>query len=104
MNLPYIIGTHVKNTSRVRYDNYCYLVKKKRPYETRGVVIPSCFGVSERLEYGIGLDDLVLKRDLLLLRLSTCTNGCEVRDDLLCVLRLSGSRLSSNQDGLVLVV
>ena len=69
--------------------------------ESGGVVVPHSLGVTPGLKDGVGLDDLVLKGGLSLLPLSRGADGGEVRDDLLGVLRLSGTRLSSNEDGLV---
>merc|ERR1711970_553795 len=65
------------------------------------VVVPHGFGITPSLEDGVGLDDLVLKGGLALLPLSGGADGGEVRDDLLGVLSLSGSRLSGDKDGLV---
>merc|ERR1712073_284192 len=69
--------------------------------ETGGVVIPHSLGITPGLQNGVGGHDLVLKGSLSLLPLSRGADGGEVGDDLLGVLGLSGSRLSSNQDGLV---
>ena len=62
--------------------------------EPGGVVVPHSLGVAPSLEDGVGLDDLVLKRGLALLPLSGGADGSKVRDDLLGVLSLSGTRLS----------
>merc|ERR1711970_1302096 len=67
----------------------------------RRVIIPHGLGITPSLEDGVGLDDLVLKGSLTLLPLSGGADGGEVRDDLLGVLSLSGSRLSCDEDGLV---
>ena len=64
------------------------------------VVVPHCLGVAPSLEDGVGLDDLVLKGGLALLPLSGGADGGKVGDDLLGVLSLSGTRLSSDKDGL----
>merc|ERR1712045_101597 len=69
--------------------------------ESGGVVIPHSLGVTPGLKNRVGSDNLVLKRGLSLLPLSGGADGGKVRDDLLCVLSLSGSRLPSNEDGLV---
>lgn len=63
-------------------------------YETRGVVIPCSFGISERLEDRIGLDNLIFQGDLLFGGFRRRTNLCEIGDDLLCVFRLPSTRLS----------
>merc|ERR1711970_435725 len=69
--------------------------------EPGGVVVPHSLGVAPSLEDGVGLDDLVLKGGLALLPLSRGADGGEVGDDLLGVLGLSGTRLSGDEDGLV---
>merc|ERR1712015_531015 len=69
--------------------------------ESGGVVVPDGLGVPPGLKDGVGLDDLVLKGGLSLLPLAGGADGGEVGDDLLGVLGLSGTRLSSNEDGLV---
>merc|ERR1712015_147358 len=69
--------------------------------ESGGVVVPDGLGVAPGLKDGVGLDDLVLKGGLSLLPLAGGADGGEVGDDLLGVLGLSGTRLSSNEDGLV---
>ena len=66
------------------------------------VIVPHGLGIAPGLQDGVGLDDLVLKGGLTLLPLARRADGGEVRDDLLGVLRLSGTRLSSNLDELVL--
>ena len=77
--------------------------------EPGGVVVPHSLGIAVGLKDGVGLDDLVLKRSLLflsllhLLRAARADKG-EVGDDLLGVLSLSGSRLSGNQNGLILTL
>merc|ERR1719220_881878 len=65
------------------------------------VVVPHSLGIAPSLKDRVGLDNLVLKRGLALLPLSGGADGGEVRDDLLGVLSLSGSRLSGDKDGLV---
>ena len=58
------------------------------------VVVSHGLGVAPSLKDRVGLDDLVLKGGLAFLPLSGGADGGKVRDDLLGVLRLSGSRLS----------
>lgn len=77
--------------------------------ETGGVVVTHGLGVTEGLKDGIGLDDLILQASLLLgsgilVLLFGGTDGGEVRNYLLGVFRLSGTRLSSDQHRLILVV
>lgn len=61
-------------------------------YETRRVVVADGLGVSKGLEDWIGLEDLTLETtDLVIL---VRGNRCQVLDDFLCVLCLSGTRLS----------
>merc|ERR1719273_1673704 len=69
--------------------------------ESGGVVVPHGLGVAPGLKDGVGTDNLVLKRGLSLLPLAGGADGGEVRDDLLGVLGLSGTRLTSNEDRLV---
>ena len=63
-----------------------------------GVVVPDSLGVPPGLQHRVGLDDLVLKGGLSLLPLAGGADGGEVRDDLLGVLSLSGTGLSSDED------
>ena len=70
--------------------------------ESGGVVVPHGLGVAPRLQDGVGLDNLVLEGGLAFLPLAGGADGGEVGDHLLRVLRLSGTRLSSNLDELVL--
>jgi hypothetical protein len=72
--------------------------------ETGRVVITGCLGVSERLKDGIGLDDLVFKGYFLGGGFAGSGDVSEVGNNLLGVLSFSGSRLSSNQDGLILMI
>ena len=73
-----------------------------------GIVVPRSLGISVGLQDGVGCHDLVLKGDLLGLLLGSATSSCghhgQVGDHLLGVLRLSGSRLASDQHGVVLLV
>merc|ERR1712079_604799 len=69
--------------------------------ETGGVVVPHSLGVTPGLQHGVGGHNLVLKRGLSLLPLAGGADGGEIGDDLLGVLGLSGTRLASDQDGLV---
>ena len=77
--------------------------------ESGGVVVPHSLGIAIGLQDRVGLDDLVLKGSLLLFALldllaSAGAHKGEVGDDLLGVLSFSGSRLSGNQDGLILTL
>merc|ERR1719208_64450 len=73
--------------------------------ETGGVVIPGCLGITIGLKNGVGGHNLVLKGDLLLRLLARASgNHGKIGDDLLGVLSLSSSRLSSDQHGVVLLV
>lgn len=79
-------------------------------YETGGVIVTDGLGVTEGFQDGIGLDDLILQTALLLggkILLGLLVGGTdsgEVRNYLLGVLRLSGTRLTGNQHRLILVV
>lgn len=82
-------------------------IRKDNTYETGRVVVTHGLGVTESFQDGIGLHDLVLQIGLLhgrVLLLGRSTDGGEVRNDLLGVLSLSGSRLSGDQHRLVGVV
>ena len=70
--------------------------------KARRVVVSCGLCISVGLQDGVGGHDLILKRHLLL-RLLSSTGGHhgQVSDDLLGVLSLSSTGLSSNQDGLV---
>merc|ERR1711971_1173644 len=72
--------------------------------KSRGVVIPQGLGITPGLQDRVGLDNLVLKTNLALLLLASGTNGGKVRDDLLGVLSLAGTRLTSNENRLVLAI
>merc|ERR1719310_1419859 len=74
--------------------------------ETGGVVIPGGLCISVRLQNGVGGHNLVLKGDLLLDLLGASTSGDhgKIGDDLLGVLGLSSTGLSSDQHGVVLLV
>ncbi len=64
--------------------------------ESGTVVITRCLGVTKGLEDGIRLDDLIFKRDFLCLSwLPTRTHAREVGNDLLRVLCLPSTRLTS---------
>jgi len=65
--------------------------------ETRRVVVANGLGISKRLQQWVSLDDLLLEKALgdLLARLAArASNRCEVLDNLLCVFRLTGTRLA----------
>ena len=75
--------------------------------EAGGVVVPNGLGVAVRLQDWVGLHHLVLQGGLLLLPLlqllaSVGADEGEVGDDLLGVLGLSSTGLTSDQDRLVL--
>ena len=74
--------------------------------ETGGVVIPGGLGITIGLKDGVGGHNLVLKRDLLLDLLGSSASGDhgKIGDDLLGVLSLASTRLSSDQHGVVLLV
>merc|ERR1712073_87014 len=69
--------------------------------ETGRVVVPHSLGVTPGLQDRVGGHNLVLKGSFSLLPLAGGADGGEVGNDLLGVLGLSGTRLASNQDGLV---
>merc|ERR1712243_180277 len=69
--------------------------------ETGRVVISDSLGITPGLQDWVSGNNLVLKGGLSLLPLSRRADGGKVGNDLLGVLSLSGSRLSSNKDGLV---
>merc|ERR1719365_249115 len=73
--------------------------------KTGGVVIPGCLGITIGLQNGVGGHNLVLKGDLLgILLTAGGGNHGQVGDDLLGVLSLSSTRLTSDQHSLVLGV
>merc|ERR1712012_917888 len=69
--------------------------------ESRRVVISDSLSITPGLQDRVGGNNLLLKRGLSLLPLARGADGGEVGNDLLGVLSLSSTRLSSNQDGLV---
>merc|ERR1711899_147185 len=75
--------------------------------ETGGVVVPRSLGISVGLQDGVGSHNLVLKGDLLGFLLGTSSSSGhhgQVGDHLLGVLGLSGTRLTGDQHGVVLLV
>merc|ERR1719393_51626 len=75
--------------------------------ETRRVVVPRGLGVAVGLQDGVGSHNLVLKGDLLGFLLGTSSSSGhhgQVGDHLLGVLGLSGTRLTGDQHGVVLLV
>merc|ERR1719266_2725969 len=72
--------------------------------ETGRVVVPGRLGITVGLQNGVGGHNLVLKRDLLLRLLAARSDNGQVGDDLLGVLSLAGTRLASDQHGLILLV
>merc|ERR1712243_207116 len=69
--------------------------------ETGRVVISDSLGITPGLQDWVSGNNLVLKGGLSLLPLSRRADGGKVGNDLLGVLSLSSTRLSSNEDGLV---
>jgi len=69
--------------------------------ETRRVVVSQGLGVTERLEDGVGLEHLLLELAGAAGAGGTTSDRSEVLDDLLRVLRLTSTRLSSDEDRLV---
>merc|ERR1711881_140125 len=69
--------------------------------ETGGVVIPDSLCITPGLKNRVSLHNLVLKGCFSLLPLARGADSGKVRDDLLGVLSLSSTRLSSNKDRLV---
>merc|ERR1712088_353331 len=69
--------------------------------ESGGVVVPHSLGVTPGLQHRVGGNDLLLKGGLSLLPLAGGADGGKVGNDLLGVLSLSGTGLSSDKDGLV---
>ena len=74
--------------------------------EPGGVVVPRGLGVAIGLQNGVGGHNLVLKGNLLGVFLSTGSSGNhgQVGDHLLGVLSLSGSGLTGDQHGVVLLI
>merc|ERR1739848_671152 len=72
--------------------------------KTRGVIIPHSLGITPGLKNRVSLDNFVLKTNLALLLLASGTNGGKVRDDLLGVFSLASTRLTSNENRLVLAI
>ena len=72
-----------------------YLIDYFVTYKSGGVVIPGSFSVAKGLQKGVGLDNLVLQRDLggVLLLALPGPDHREVGDHLLGVLGLAGTRL-----------
>merc|ERR1712012_655591 len=66
-----------------------------------GVVISHSLGIAPGFQDRVGLDNLVLKRGLSLLPLARRADGGKVRDDLLGVLSLSSTRLTSDENRLI---
>merc|ERR1711963_316083 len=69
--------------------------------KTGRVVISDSLGITPGLQDRVGGNNFVFKRSLSLLPLARGADGGKVGDDLLGVLSLSSTRLTSNQDRLV---
>merc|ERR1719414_1766720 len=69
--------------------------------KTGRVVISDSLGITPGLQDRVGGNNLILKGSLSFLPLSRRADGGKVGNDLLGVLSLSSTRLSSNKDGLV---
>merc|ERR1719367_2754841 len=69
--------------------------------KTGRVVISDSLGITPSLQDRVGGNNLLLKRGLSLLPLARGADGGKVGDDLLGILSLSGTRLTSNKDRLV---
>ena len=73
--------------------------------ESGGIVVPRSLGVAVRLQDWVGGNDLVLQGDLLLALLAAPGGDHgQVGDHLLCVLRLAGAGLASDEHGIVLII
>merc|ERR1712142_279294 len=70
--------------------------------KTRRVVIPHGLSITPGLKYRVGLDNFVLKTRLTFLLLASSANASKVGDNLLGVLSLASTRLTSNENRLVL--
>merc|ERR1711963_594219 len=70
--------------------------------KARGVVIPHSFGIAPGFEDRVSLDNLVLKTRLTFLLFASSTNASKVGDDLLGVLSLASTRLTSDENRLIL--
>jgi hypothetical protein len=68
--------------------------------KTGGVVIPDSFGITPDFKHRVGLDNLVLKRCFTFLPLTRRADSSKVGADFFGVLGLSGTGLSSDEDGL----
>ena len=77
------------------------ICKRSSPYETRRVVVAHGLGVTKGLEERVGLEDDVL--DIVKVR-GLGRDGRNVRHDVLCRDRLSGSRLTRDDHALVLAI
>merc|ERR1719200_86017 len=64
--------------------------------KTRGVVIPHSLGITPGLKDRVSLDNLVLQ--------TSVTNGGKVGNNLLGVLSFASTRLTSNENGLILAI
>ena len=69
-----------------------------------GIVIPGGLGITVRLQNGVGGHNLVFKGDFLVRLLAAAGHHGQVSDDLLGVLSLASTRLTSDKHGLVLSV
>merc|ERR1712223_1570710 len=72
--------------------------------KTRGVVIPHSLGITPGLKDRVSLDNFVLKTRFSFLLLSRGTNGSKVGNNLLGVLSFASTRLTSNENGLILAI
>merc|ERR1711899_653511 len=70
--------------------------------KTRGVVIPDSLGISPGFQNRISLDNLILKTRLTFLLFASSTNTSKIGDNLLGVLSLASTRLTSDENRWIL--
>merc|ERR1711899_532233 len=70
--------------------------------KTRRVVIPNSLSITPGLKYRVGLDNFVLKTGFTFLLLASGANASKVGDNLFGVLSLASTRLTSDENRLVL--
>lgn len=83
--------------TQTKFDSYKFS-------ESRRVVVSNCLSIPESFKNWIGLQNFLLQGSHLTNDFAFCRDRSQILNDLLGVFRLSSSRLSCNQNGLVLSI
>lgn len=92
---------------KIQFKSSSHIKIIKFTYETGGVIVTHGLGVTESLKHRVSLHNLIFQGALVLLGLvllGGSADSGEVRNDLLGVLSLSGTRLTGDQHRLIHVI